>query len=82
MVQAEFTVSLDLPNPVSKLTEIRKWADDPPNGRGEIMECVEDFGPEGLTVEFKVSGNGLSATWDGEDKYDRLDSFLAKHGVD
>ena len=29
----------------------------------------------------KVSGNGLAAEWDGDDKYDRIDAFLKKHGV-
>ena len=32
-------------------------------------------------MEFKVSGNGLSAEWDGDDKYERIDAFLKKHGV-
>ena len=81
VIQGEITVSFSFPNPVAKLTEIRKWADKPPKGRGQIIECIKDFGPESLGVEFKVSGNGLAAEWDGDDKYDRIDTFLAKHGV-
>ena len=81
VIQGEVTVSCSFPNPVAKLTEIRKWAADPPKGRGQIIECIKDFGPESLGVEFKVSGNGLAAEWDGDDKYDRIDAFLAKHGV-
>ena len=81
MIQCEITVSVTIPNPVARLTEIRKWADDPPKGRAQIIDCIKDFGPESLTVEGKVSGNGLAAAWDGEEKYDRIDAFLEKHGV-
>ena len=81
MIQGEVTVSCSFPNPVAKLTEIRKWAANPPQGRGQIIECIKDFGPESLGVEFKVSGNGMAAEWDGSDKYDRIDAFLKKHGV-
>ena len=81
VVQGEVTISFTFPNPVAKLTEIRKWADKPPSGRAQIIECIKDFGPESLSAEFKVSGNGLCAEWDGEDKYDRIDAFLEKHGV-
>ena len=81
VIQGEVTVSCSFPNPVAKLTEIRKWAANPPRGRAQIIECIKDFGPESLGVEFKVSGNGLAAEWDGDDKYDRIDAFLKKHGV-
>ena len=82
VVQGEVTVSVALPNPTAKLTEIRHWAEHPPSGREQIIECIRDFGPESLGAEFKVSGNGLAVEWDGEDKYDRIDAFLEKHGVD
>ena len=82
LVQGEVTVQCTFPNPVAKLTEIRKWADRPPKNRSQIIECIKDFGPESVGAEFKVSGNGLAAEWDGEDKYDRIDAFLKKHGVD
>ena len=81
VIQGEVTVSFSFPNPAAKLTEIRAWAKNPPKGRGQIIECIKDFGPESLGVEFKVSGNGLAAEWDGDDKYDRIDAFLKKHGV-
>lgn len=81
VVQGEVTVSFSFPNPVSKLTEIRAWAEHPPKGRAKIIECIRDFGPTSLSAEFKVSGNGLSAEWDGDEKYDRIDAFLEKHGV-
>ena len=81
VVQGEVTVSFSFPNPAAKLTEIRAWADEPPKGRSQIIECIKDFGPESLSVEFKVSGNGLAAEWDGDDKYNRIDTFLKKHGV-
>ena len=81
VVQGEVTVSVGIPNPTAKLTEIRKWADKPPKGRSQIIQCIKDFGPDSLGVEFKVSGNGLAAEWDGEDKYYRIDAFLKKHGV-
>ena len=81
VIQGEVTVQCSFPNPVAKLTEIRKWAASPPTGRAEIIECIKDFGPESLGVELKVSGNGLAAEWDGDDKYDRIDAFLKKHGV-
>ena len=81
VIQAEVTVSCSFPNPVAKLTEIREWAANPPRGRGQIIECIKDFGPESLAVEFKVSGNGMAAEWDGDDKYDRIDAFLEKHGL-
>ena len=82
VVQGEVCVSVAFPNPAAKLTEIRKWAANPPRGRSQIMDCIRDFGPEALGVEAKVSGNGIAAEWSGEDKYDRVDAFLAKHGVD
>ena len=82
VVQGEVGVSVTFPNPAAKLTEIRKWAKHPPKGRAQIIECIKDFGPESLGAEFKISGNGLAAEWDGDDKYDRLDAFLEKHGVD
>ena len=81
VIQGEVTVSCSFPNPVAKLTEIRKWAAKPPKGRSQIIECIKDFGPESLGVEFKISGNGMAAEWDGGDKYDRIDAFLKKHGV-
>ena len=81
VVQAEFTVSAEIVNPTSKLTEIRKWADVPPRGRAQIIACLKDFGPSGFAVEGKFSGNGFAAAWSGEDKYDKLDAFLAKRGV-
>ena len=81
VIQGEVTVSCSFPNPVARLTEIRKWAAYPPKGRSQIIECIKDFGPESLAVEFKVSGNGMAAEWDGDDKYDRIDAFLAKHGL-
>ena len=34
IVQCEVTVSLDIPNPVARLTEVRAWADSPPQGQG------------------------------------------------
>ena len=77
----EFTVTVVIPNPTAKLTEIRKWARRPPRSRKQIIKCVKDFGPESLTVEAKVSGNGGFAEWDGHDMLDRLDVFLAKQGV-
>ena len=81
VIQGEVTVSFSFPNPAAKLTEIRFWAGHPPKGRAKIIECIEDFGPEALAVEFKVSGNGMAAEWDGDDKYERIDAFLKKHGV-
>ena len=81
VVQGEIGVSCTIPNPVAKLTEIRHWADSPPKGRAQIIKCIKDFGPESLSAEFKVSGNGLGATWNGDDKYDKIDAFLEKHGV-
>ena len=81
VVQGEVTVQFTFPNPVARLTEIRKWADDPPSGRKQIIECIKDFGPDSVGAEFKVSGNGLAAEWDGSEKYDRIDAFLKKHGV-
>ena len=81
IIQCEITVSVTIPNPVARLTEIREWADNPPKGRAQIIDCIKDFGPESLGVEGKVSGNGLAAEWDGEEKYDRIDAFLEKHGV-
>ena len=82
VVQGEVTVAVAFPNPAAKLTEIRKWAAKPPTGRAQIIECIKTFAPEALGVEFKVSGNGVAAEWDGEEKYDRIDAFLAKHGID
>ena len=81
VIQAEFTVAIAIVNPTSKLTEIRKWAANPPNGRSEIIACFKDFGPTSFSVEGKFSGNGFSAEWSGDDKYDKLDVFLAKFGV-
>ena len=81
VVSGEVTVTAEIPNPVSKLTEIQEWAESPPKGRAQIIQCLKDFGPESLTVEAKFSGNGGAATWDGEDKYDRVDAFLEEHGV-
>ena len=81
IVQMEITVSMTIPNPMAKLTEIRHWADMPPKGRAEIIECIKDFGPESITIEAKVSGNGGAAEWSGESKYDKVDAYLAKHGV-
>ena len=81
VVQGEVTVAFSFPNPIAKLTEIRKWANKPPRGRRQIIQCIKDFGPESLSAEFKVSGNGLAAEWNGEDKYDRIDAFLKKHSV-
>ena len=82
VVQGEVGVSVTFPNPAAKLTEIRHWANDPPSGRAQIIECIKDFGPESLGAEFKISGNGLAVEWDGDQKYERLDAFLEKHGVD
>lgn len=82
VVQGEVTVAVALPNPAAKLTEIRQWAKNPPRGRAQIVECIQAFAPESLAVEAKMSGNGLAAEWDGDDKYDRIDAFLSKHGVD
>ena len=81
IVQGEVTVSLALPNPVGRLGKIKAWAEKPPSGRAKIIECVKDFGPESITAEAKVSGNGGSATWSGEKAYGALDSFLRKNGV-
>ena len=81
VVQAEFTVAISIVNPTSKLTEIRKWAANPPSGRSQIIACFKDFGPSGFGVEGKFSGNGFSAEWSGDDKYDKLDAFLAKRGL-
>ena len=53
----------------------------PTKGGAQIIACIKDFGPSSLSAEFKVSGNGISATWTGDDKYDRIDAFLKKHGV-
>ena len=55
VVQGEITVQFSFPNPTAKLTEIRAWAKKPPKGRGQIIQCIKDFGPESLAVEFKVS---------------------------
>ena len=82
VVQGEVGVSVTFPNPAARLTEIRKWAANPPSGRAQIIECIKDFGPESVGAEFKISGNGLAVEWDGDDKYDRVDAFLAKHGID
>lgn len=82
IVQGEVTVSLELPNPVARLSKIRAWAEKPPSGRAQIIECVKDFAPQSLTVEGKISGNGGSATYSGEHIYDGLDAFLQKNGVD
>ncbi len=82
VVQGEVTVAATIPNPAAKLTEIRRWAARPPKGRAQIVACIKDFGPESLAVEAKVSGNGIAAEWDGDDKYDRIDAFLEKHGVE
>ena len=81
VVQGEVTVSLELPNPVGRLSKIKAWAEKPPSGRAKIIECIADFGPESITAEAKVSGNGGAATWSGEKAYDALDSFLRKNGV-
>ena len=81
VIQGEVTVSASIPNPVAKLTEIRKWAKNPPKGRAQIILCIKDFGPSSISGEFKISGNGGSAEWDGDDKYDRIDAFLANQGV-
>ena len=81
VVQGEVTVGFTFPNPVAKLTEVRKFAKNPPRGRKQIVACVQEFGPESLAVEAKISGNGIACEWDGDDKYERLDAFLAKHGV-
>ena len=81
VVQGEVTIQVAFPNPLSKLTEIRGWAKHPPKGRSKIIECVKDFGPDSISVEAKVSGNGMSAEWSGENKYGKLDKFLEKHGV-
>ena len=81
IVQGEVGVSCTIPNPVAKLTEIRHWANNPPKGRAQIIACIRDFAPESLSAEFKISGNGLGATWDTDDKFDKIDAFLAKHGV-
>ena len=81
VVQGEVTVSLELPNPVGRLGKIKAWAEKPPSGRAKIIECVADFGPESITAEAKVSGNGGAATWSGEKAYGALDSFLRKSGV-
>ena len=82
VVQGEVCVSVTIPNPIAKLTEVRKWAANPPRGRAQIIDCIRDFAPESLGVEAKVSGNGIAAEWDGDDKFDRVDAFLATHGVD
>ena len=82
VVQGEVTVAVTIPNPAAKLTNIRSWAARPPKGRAQIITCIQDFGPESLAVEAKVSGNGIAAEWDGDDKYDRIDAFLEKHGVE
>ena len=81
VLQAECTVRIVVVNPVSKLTEIRKWAANPPKGRSQIIACFKDFGPQSFEVAAKFSGNGPDATWSGEDKYDKLDAFLAKRGL-
>ena len=81
VVQAECTVRIVVVNPMSKLTEIRKWAANPPSGRSQIIACFKDFGPQAFEVAAKFSGNGPDATWSGDDKYDKLDAFLAKRGV-
>ena len=82
VVQGEVTVQVTVPNPVAKTTEIRKWANKPPKGRAKIIECVGDFAPSSVSAEFKVSGNGVSGSWSTGDKLEKLDKFLAKHGVD
>ena len=50
VVQAEFTVAISIVNPTSKLTEIRKWAANPPSGRSQIIACFKDFGPSGFEL--------------------------------
>ena len=81
VVQGEVTVMFSFPNPAAKLTEMRAWARKPPKGRVQIIQCIKDFGPTSIAVQLKVSGNGLAAEWDGDDKYNRIDAFLKKHGV-
>ena len=81
VVQGEVTISASIPNPLAKLTEIRKWAKNPPKGRAQIISCIKDFGPSSISGEFKISGNGGSAEWDGDDKYARIDAFLKNRGV-
>ena len=81
VVQVEFGITVEIPNLVAMLTEIRKWAANPPSGRGQIVACLKNFRPDSIQVDAKVSGNGGFATWSGDDKYDRLDAFMAKQGV-
>ena len=81
VIQTEFTISVEIPNPVARLPKIRKWAKRPPRGRAKLIACISDFAPSSLTIEAKFSGNGGSATWDGDDKFKKLDKFLKKQGV-
>ena len=81
IIQAEFTISVSIPNPVSKLFVIKGWARNPPHGRSKIIKCIKDFAPSSLEVEAKFSGNGGSAVWDGDDKFDKLNKFLKKQGI-
>lgn len=81
VIQGEITVSLELSNPVGRISKIKEWVKKPPHGRSQIIQCVKDFGPESISAEFKISGNGGSSNWSGEKAYDSLDSFLKKNGV-
>ena len=81
VVQVECQIGITIPNPVAKLTEIRKWAKRPPKGRTQIIACCKDFGPQSLSVSAGVSGTGGECEFSGDTKYDKLDAFLAKRGV-
>lgn len=81
IAEAEIGCTVSIPNPMGRLTEIRKWAKNAPSGRAQIMDCIRDFGPDSLSAGFKVCGNGPDHTWNGDDKYDRIEAFLKKHGV-
>ena len=82
VAEGEVGCTVTVPNPVAKITEIRKWAANPPNDLADIMQCIRDFGPESIAAGFKVCGNGPDFEWEGDDKYDRVEAFLSDQGVD
>ena len=74
-------VAITVPDPVARLDRIKHWANHPPKGRHKIILCIEDFGPESITIDGTILGNGASAGWSGPDKMAKLDRFLSKRGI-
>lgn len=79
VVEGEVSITITIPNPVAKLTEIREWQSKPPSGRDEILRCIQDFAPTSISAGFKIVGNGPDCEWDGDDKFERLNSFMGKY---